>query len=165
VSILTATASDLASPNVVGLLGCRLWTAGSELIPPPGEPCWCCRAVRDKRGKVVSGGVLPGDQLGCAACRCLEPNLERTAHRRGKPSREEPRRGRPRAELTPRARLKLSRSAEGRVLLAMRDAEAAGDAERAGRLQTLLYRHRDREIGDAELDRLAGTTPAADEAA
>lgn len=162
---------DLGSPFVVGLLGCQLWTQGSEAGPQPNRRCWCCGAVRDSAGKVVSGGIRRGDPMGCAACTCLEPGLERTAHRRGKPPREAKRRGRPKATLSAKDRRHLMRSIPGRVWLAMKDAEAVaadkrlGPAARdvaatlAGRLQVLLYRLRDREIDEAELDRQAGLTP------
>lgn len=153
---------DLGSPFVIALTGCQLWTYGSESPPPTGEPCWCCGAIRDERGKVVAGGIETGDRLGCAACTCLEPWLERTADRRGKPAQEPPRKGRPRAEFSLRERRKAARTPDGRVRLAMWDAEADGDTERAARLQTLLYRHRDGLIDDAELDRLAGVVLAQD---
>lgn len=166
---------ELCSPTVIGLVGARLWVSACEDPPEPGRPCWLCGAIRDDRGRVVSiqvpdpatgrpvqvpTGIREGDPLACAACGCLEPYLERTAHLRGEPPKDPPARGRPRSRLTARDRKHLSRQPAGRVWLAMHDAEGSGDAERAGRLQSILYRHDDGAIGDDELERLAAAIVA-----
>lgn len=159
---------QLPSPTVTALTGCRLWDASSETLPPPGEPCKTCRAIRSTRKRVVSGGIAPDDRFGCVACTCLQPHLERTAHLRGKPAIDPPPpppRTRTRKILSAKNLRALTKSARGRVVVAMQAAEKAGDDERAGRLQVLLYRHRDGAIDDATLDRLAGTTPAETSAA
>lgn len=161
-------------PHVEGLMGCAQHTPAAEVIPAPGEPCGRCGAVRDERGKIrdvevrdpltgehlgtVLTGIRAGDALACTACTCLEPALERLAPHTGYPVEDPaaPQRPKP-TRLSARDRRSLVRRGPvERAWLAMKDAEHAGDAITAGRLQTLIYRHRDGLIGDAELDRLAG---------
>jgi hypothetical protein len=164
--------------RLVALAGARLWTRDSEGSPPPGAPCWLCGAIRyvqDERSPALivevhdpvtdedvelQTGIREGDPFACPACNCLPPHLDGIAAHRGHPVEEPRGRGRPRAALNVRDRRKLTRTAVGRAEVAMRDAEAAGDKERAGRLQTALYGHRDGLLGDEDLDRLAGTMPA-----
>ena len=163
----------LYGPPIEALLGIRPHVPGSDVRPPAFEPCARCGAIRDEAGKVLwvrsvradgtctvrPTGIQEGDALACISCQCLSPADERGRGTQGKPPQDEQkRRDRPPARLTEKDRRSLGRDAVGRCWLALRDAEDAGQHERAGRLQTLLFRHRDREIDDAELDRQAGET-------
>lgn len=175
-SLAEAIHRRLYGPRIEALLGIRPLVPGRDVLPPPGEPCAHCGAIRDEHGRVLWArtvipsegrrslrptGIQEGDSLACVCCQCLSPADERGRGRRGDPIRVRDTPERPRTELTAKQRRVVARQAAGRVWLAMREAEAAGDRERAAELQTLIYRHRDGEIDDAELDRLGGTTPDA----
>lgn len=177
--LASAIRRHVYGPRTEALLGVRPHTLQTETIPPPWVPCWCCGAVRDESGKVVDvhgvdpatgepftvrTGIHAGDPLACGACTCLEPSVERRAPRSGKPVNPNPDAkpaGPP--QLTAKDRRTIAKTVPGRVWLAMLDVEEAGDTEEAGRLQTLLYRHRDREIDDAGLEQLAAGSPESDD--
>lgn len=173
-SLAEAIRRRLYGPRIEALLGVRPLVPGGDILPPPGEPCAHCGAIRDEHGKVLwvrvfypaegrrslrPTGIQEGDALACISCQCLSPADERGRGQRGDLVRvaDAPQRSRP--ELTAKQRRAVARQATGRAWLAMRAAGAAGDEDVAARIQTLIYRHRDGEIDDEELDRLAGTTP------
>jgi hypothetical protein len=143
-------------PPLAPLLGILPLTRDTDGPPVDGGPCPRCGAVRVDGGDILPGtGIQAGCALVCVSCDAMEPARECRARHHAKPSR-------PRAEskprptrLTARERRSLIREPRGRAWVAMLDAEAAGDQERAARLQSGLYGFQD---GHLSLEDLATLT-------